>query len=126
MAFETHGERVTLNSTSDLSVGRLVAVNATGYAAYTGSAGGKVIGVVTDATTGASGRVNVVQTSGVARITVPGSSLAVGDWVAASSVGKPIAASGQNFIIGQVIAGSSGSTGRVLSMQISPQGRASS
>jgi len=126
MAYETLGERITLPSTSDLAVGRMVAVNGTGYAAYTGSAGGKVIGVVVDATTGTQGRVNVIQTSGVARITVPGSSLAAGDWVAASSVGKPIVASGQNFIIGQVIAGSSGSTGRVLSMQISPQGRASS
>lgn len=45
-----------------------------------------------------------------------GSTLSAGDLVSASSRGKIVAASSDVWVLGQIIAGSSGSTGRILTI----------
>lgn len=71
-----------------------------------------------DSSTGSTedGQVLAVQVGGVALIEAAGSTVAAGDLVAASSVGRVIKWTTGKIGIGKVVDGSSGSTGRLLSV----------
>lgn len=129
MAYDHDGVYLTLSATTGLTKQRFVTVNSAGKAAYP-AAGAVTVGVLTDIDQGTTGsatdQVATIQVAGVAKVSAPGSTLAVGDSVAATSVGRAKPSTGQNFIQGIVVSGSSGSTGRVLSVLLRTQGRASS
>lgn len=57
-----------------------------------------------------------VAVAGVVKVRAAGSTMAVGNWVAASSAGLAIAPSTDGYVVGRIIAGTSGTTGRILTM----------
>lgn len=125
MAFEIpdQGQQYTLpastgilgSSTAPVKF-RFVTVNASGQAAFP-AAGASVAGVLQGNVT----RVNEAATifgAGISKVEATGSTVAVGDLVATSSVGKAVALSGGAYAVGRVVLGSSGSSGRYLTVRL--------
>jgi hypothetical protein len=76
-----------------------------------------------DSSTGSTRDVSLgVQIVGIAEVEAAGGSLSVGDLVAASSVGRAIAWTTGKVGVGRVWAGSSGTTGRIISVHLQPFG----
>lgn len=119
MAWDAADEFITLPATTGLKQYQFVSVNSAGKLANP-TAGGRVVGVlVSSGTNGtAANPVGTVQIVGVAKAYAKGSTLGVGDTVSASSLGyaKPSTASG--YVIGYVVDGTSGSTGRIISVTL--------
>lgn len=128
MAYEVDGQHVTLpfGATGVRGPHRAVALNASGQLIYPSAAGKAAVGVlVTSGTTGGTsitGRVGTVKYAGVAKVEAPGSTLSAGDLFAWTSRGQAKALAAGNVCAGYVISGSSGSTGRVLSVLLLPFG----
>lgn len=122
MAYEIPGQLITLPaSTGVLNKPFIfVTVNSSGQAALP-AAGASVAGVTQMAATVVNQAVTVM-VSGVSKVIAPGSTVALGDVVAASSVGRAVALSGGAYAVGRVIEGTSGSTGRYLTVLLSPIG----
>jgi hypothetical protein len=97
-----------------------VTVSSSG-AATVPAAGASIAGVLQNAPQYV-GEAATVMVSGVSKVVAPGSTVSVGDVVAASSVGRAVALSGGAYAVGRVISGSSGSTGRYLTVLLSPIG----
>jgi hypothetical protein len=57
-----------------------------------------------------------VVNDGIAKVEAAGSTVSLGDLVAASSVGRVVANTTGTTAVGRVVDGSSGSTGRILSI----------
>lgn len=124
MAWENKSGFYTLPASTGLSQFRFVTVNTSGNLAYP-AAGAPVIGVlVSSGTTGSTDdrQVGTVQSIGVAKVTAIASTLAVGDTVAASSIGRAVPSSATDYTVGIVVDGSSGGVGRVMSVALIPIG----
>ena len=116
MAWENHDAIITVPATTGLAAFRFVKIDSAGKAAYP-AAGIAPIGVSLVSTTGSTRDVAIpVQIVGVAKVSAPGSTVAKGDIVSASSVGRARALSAGDYAVGYVVDGSSGSTGRILSV----------
>lgn len=121
MAHEIPDLVVTLEASTDLSARQFhaVVINSAGMAALP-AVGVPIYGVLQNKPI--EGEAGTVMVSGITKMFAAGSTLAVGDLVAASSRGRAIPAGAGNYAIGQVVFGSSGSTGRILSVALLPIG----
>lgn len=122
MAHEIPDLVVTLEASTDLSARQFhaVVVNSAGMAALPGAAGLPIYGVLQNKPI--EGEAGTVMNSGITKMFAAGSTLAVGDLVAASSIGRAIVPGAGAYAIGRVVFGSSGSTGRILSVALMPIG----
>ena len=68
------------------------------------------------ATTSTEAEAVPVAISGVAKVRLAASTAAAGNWIAASSAGLGIAPSTDGYVLGKLVAGTSGTTGRIGSM----------
>lgn len=115
MAYEIPGHAFTLEASTDLSAFqyRFVTVDTDGNAALAGD-GAPVIGVLQNKPT--EGQAASIHGTGISKVKAAGSTVAKGDLVASSSVGYAVALGAGDYAVGRVIEGSSGSTGRVLTV----------
>ena len=121
MAYEIPGQLITLPAGStSLAQFTFVTVSSSG-AAVLPAAGASIAGVLQNAPQYAN-EAATVMVSGVSKVVAPGSTVSVGDLVAASSVGRAVALGAGAYAVGRVIEGSSGSTGRYLTVLLSPIG----
>lgn len=122
MAYEIPGQMVTVPASADLTAKQytFVTVDANGQAASP-AAGGTVFGVLQNKPE-AAGVAASVMINGLSKVKAAGSTVAAGDVVAASTAGRAIAVGAGNYAVGRVIAGSSGSTDRILTVDITPVG----
>lgn len=108
---------------------RFVVLDSTGGCDYpdASTVGGSVSGVlVSSGTTGstdASSAYGAIQTAGVALVEAESSTLAAGALVSASSVGRAQPATNAgDFVVGRIVAGSSGGANRQVSVLLQPLG----
>ena len=128
MAWEVPGVIVSVAASTGLKQNTFCVMGTAGKVTKPPTAGPPVLGVIYDSgTTGStSSRQYVsVQVSGVAKVKAPASTVAVGDLISASSLGEVAACAGQDYIVGQVVSGSSGAA-RLVSVALVPGGRYSS
>ena len=120
MAYEIPGFSFTLkastgvlSSTSAARQFRFVDVNASGQAVFTA---GAAVGVMTNKPTAENQAVTVVN-DGIVKVEAAGSTIASGDYVTSDSSGRISATAGTSAnTLGRVVEGSSGSTGRILTV----------
>lgn len=119
MAYEIPGFSFTLPASTGVlnTQFRMVTINASGEAAFP-AAGAAIVGCMTNKPT-LSGQAATIVNDGIVKIEAAGSTVATGDLVAASSIGRVILGTTNNTIVGRVVSGSSGSTGRILSVLLS-------
>ena len=119
MAYETPGPGFTLPASTGLKQFRFVSMSGTSLA-YPAK-GAAVVGVTYSGGTTGSTRdpqyLTVVD-RGIVKVEALTSTLAAGDLCSASSVGYAIPSTAGAYAVGRVVAGSSGGTGRVLSVQL--------
>jgi hypothetical protein len=97
---------------------RAVTVNSAGKAAYP-ALGAPIAGVLRKGSTHSTRDDQICEIypiGSIAKMAAGASTMAAGEFVAASSVGYAVAATGGAHRIGQIVAGSSGAAGRVLSV----------
>lgn len=125
MAWELPGIDISLPTTSTgLVQYRFVNVSTSGNVIYP-TGGGPSIGVIQDGTTGSTRqpRACTVRVAGVSKLAVvAGSTVGVGQIVVASSVGSAVGSTAGDYVSGRVIAGTSGSGARVLTVLVLPSG----
>lgn len=111
-------------ATTGIKSKRFVALNSTSGKLRYPANGALAIGVTfADSSTGSTNDVSLaVQAYGVAEVEAAGSTLAAGALIAASSVGRAIIWSTGKMGLGQMVYGSSGSTGRIVSVLLKPFG----
>ena len=118
MAYEIPGRTITLEASTDLSgyQFRFVGVDSAGKAALAvlSTGDGDVLGVLQNKPT--AGQAASIMIDGVSKIISLGSTLSAGDLVGNSTDGRANVLASGDKIRGRVIYGSSGSTGRVLTM----------
>lgn len=121
MAYEIPGKMITLQASTDLSSYqyRFVTVDANGRAALAGN-GVSILGVLQNKPS--DDQAASIMIDGVSKVKAAGSTVAAGDLVTSSSVGLAAAAAGGEYVVGRVLLGSSGSTGRMLTVALSPVG----
>lgn len=114
MAYEIPGFSFTLPASTGVNGAqfRFVSINASGEAAFAAGAG--AVGVMTNKPDG-DGIAATIVNNGIVKVEAAGSTVAVGDLVTSDSSGRAAAATSTNAL-GRVVLGSSGSTGRVLSV----------
>lgn len=129
MAWENTSPFVTLLPSTGLRQFRFVTVKTTGLIGYPNAStvGQAVTGVlVSNGTTGSTVdpvKGGTVQIYGVAKVEAESSTVAVGDWITSSSVGRVQSSSNAgDFVVGQVVAGTSGGANRILSVLLLPVG----
>lgn len=129
MAWESGGTFITLPLTTGLRQYRFVKVNTSGNAVYPSAStvGEAVVGVlVSEGTTGSTVdpvRGGTIQIGGVAKVEAEASTVAKGDTITASSVGRVQSSSNAgDYAVGIVVDGSSGAANRVVSVLLSPIG----
>lgn len=127
MAYEHNAFNFTFEPSTGLRQFRAVTMTGSEKVGYP-AVGNPIIGILVDqGTTGVAAaaaarrRVSVCM-GGIAKIEAPGSTLAAGDQWSASSVGHARAVAAGHYVCGYVIAGSSGSTNRILTVSIQPIG----
>lgn len=131
MAYEIPGQTITLPF-ADTSTGirqwRCVVLKSSGLVLPKASTVGQSItGVLisagTTGSTSTAGLVGTVQINGVCKVEAESSTISAGDLVSASSVGRVQSSSNAgDYVIGRVIAGSSGAANRVLTVHLQPLG----
>jgi hypothetical protein len=119
MAYDNPDEFITLPATTGLVQYQFVTVNSAGKAARP-AAGARVLGVLVSSGTNGSteDRYATIQLTGVSKAIAKGSTLGVGDTVSASSIGYAKPSTSGGYVIGLVLEGSSGSTGRIISVSL--------
>ena len=108
-------------ASTGLAAYRAVTVNSAGKAAYP-TLGQPIVGVLRTGSTHSTRDDQVCEVyplGSIAKMNAVGTTIAAGDYVQATSVGRAKATTGGSYRIGQVIAGSSGAAGRILSVLIS-------
>ena len=127
MAYEIPGQMVTLPaSTSVLSTTsvnmqyRLVSISTAGEASL-GSLGATIFGVMQNKPL-VEGEAVTIMVNGLSKVQAHGSTVSAGQLVACSTVGMVQATTGGAYTVGRIVAGSSGSTGRYLTLSIEPIG----
>jgi hypothetical protein len=120
MAYEIPGQAITLEAGADLSSNQFhfVGVDSNGRAALaiTSTGDGDVFGVLQNKPT--LGQAASIMLNGVTKIVCAGSTLSAGDLVTNSTAGTAAVHTAGDMIRGRIISGSSGSTGRVLTMAL--------
>lgn len=121
MAYEIPGKSISLEASTDLSAYQFhfVTTDANGQAALPAN-GASVLGVLQNKPT--AGEAASIVIDGVSKVIAAGSTVSAGDLVQASSVGRAIALGAGGYAVGRVLYGSSGSTGRVLTVALQPIG----
>ena len=121
MSWESPGKLITLAAGADLSTSQFtfVSVDANG-AAVAASTGGSAFGVLQNKPT--LGQAASIMVNGVSKMIVAGSTLSAGDVVGVGANARPAPLAAGNYAVGRVVFGSSGSTGRILSVSIEPIG----
>jgi len=118
LAYEIPGRAITLEASTDLSSYqfRFVGVDSNGKAALaiTSTGDADVLGILQNKPT--AGQAASIMIDGVSKIVAAGSTLSAGDLVTNSTAGYATVHSAGDMIRGRVLFGSSGSTGRVLTM----------
>lgn len=128
MAYEKVGETDTFTLSTGIRQYRFVRLNAsTGLQYPSGSTVGlAVLGVLISSGSTSStsiDRVGTVQLTGIAKVEAAASTLAVGDVVSASSIGQAQPATNAgDFVVGRIVAGSSGASNHIVSVALSPLG----
>lgn len=119
MAWDAADEFITLPATTGLQQFTLVTVNSAGKIAKP-SLGARVLGVlVSSGTNGtATNPVGTVQIVGIAKVLAAGSTLSAGDTYSANASGYAKPTTGSAYVGGFVVDGSSGSTGRIISVSL--------
>jgi len=118
VAYEIPGRTITLEAAADLSASQFhfVGVNSAGKAALailsTGT--GDVLGILQNKPI--AGQAASIMIDGVSKVVSQGSTLAAGDLVGNSTSAKANVVAAGDMIRGTILYGSSGSTGRVLTM----------
>lgn len=122
----------TFPQSTGLRRGRFVAVGTNGKLKYPAAGGSGVIGVlISEGTTGSTavpkrgGTVQLLGAGGIAKVEAVGGTLSRGSTVAfvsASSRGMAKASTAAGRRLGYVVAGTSGSTGRMLTVLLAPMG----
>ena len=122
MAIEIPGQVVTVPASGDLSglQFRFMTLDSAGEAAKPAE-GVPIYGVLQNKPD-AQGIAATIMTNGISKMTTIASTVSVGDLVATSTAGEPIAVTSGDFTVGRVVRGSSGGAGRFLSIQIEPIG----
>lgn len=118
MAYEIPGRTITLAASTDLSAGQFhfVGVASDGRAelAILSTGDGNVLGILQNKPT--EDQAASIMIDGVSKIVAQGSTLSAGDLVGNSTSAKANVVASGDMIRGRIIYGSSGSTGRVLTM----------
>lgn len=108
------------------AVGQFEAVSWNGSAVVHPASGARITGVVRTLESSGSTSSTPVATlyppGSIAIVKAAGSTVSAGDFVSFSTAGYAKALASGDYCAGQVIAGSSGSTGRYLSVLIAPYG----
>jgi len=127
MAIEIPGQRYTfpastavLSTTSVNWQFRFVELDSDGQL-IAPTAGGNVVGVLQNKPT-YENEAGTVMINGVSKVQVAGSTRSVGDSVGGSTAGMAIAPTTAALARGVIVRGSSGSTGRLLSVQLANLG----
>jgi hypothetical protein len=116
MAYEIPGQLITLPASTNMSTYqfRFVTANASKQAALNGD-GLPSMGVLQNKPT-AAGDAATIMINGVSKVAALASTLAAGDLVASSSVGLAVVPAAGDYTLGRVLEGSSGGTGRILTV----------
>lgn len=118
MAYEIPGRTITLEAAADLSARQFhfVGVDSAGKAALAITSTGEadVLGILQNKPT--AGQAASIMIDGVSKIVAVGSTMSAGDLVTNSTAGRATPHTAGDMIRGRVLFGSSGSTGRVLTM----------
>jgi len=123
MAIEIPGQVVTVAASTDLSAlqFRFMTLDSNGEAAVPAGSTAPIYGVLQNKPN-AQGIAASIMVNGISKMRPTASTLSVGDLVASSTSGEPIPVAGGDFTVGRVVRGSSGSTGRIISVQLEPIG----
>lgn len=125
MAWDSPGHIVSFPTTSTGLVRyRFVNISTSGNLIYP-TGGGPSIGVLQEGSTGSTTapRSLPVMISGISKIdVVAASTVGVGQIVVASSVGSPVGSTAGDYVSGRIVAGTSGSSRRILSVLVLPSG----
>lgn len=110
------------NSTG-LKPRRFCTVNTSGYAQYPTN-GSPAVGVMLTGSTGSTKaqQAITIQSWGIGRVEAKGGALKQGAQCKATSVGRAASCTAGDYAVGFVVDGSTGSTGRVLSVLLYPIG----
>jgi hypothetical protein len=107
-------------STGDLYKG--VVINSSGHVVVPDTTGNILAAGVlygrTGTTSGAGSEVVPVATAGVVKVRMAASTLSAGDVIGFSTAGLGIAPTTDAYVFGEIVYGSSGTTGRVVSVQV--------
>lgn len=118
MAYEIPGFSFTVPASTGVTGTqfRFVSIDGNGEAVFTAGAG--AIGVMTNKPDGDGIAATIVR-DGIVKVQAAGSTVSQGDLVTSDSSGRASAGTSTNAL-GRVVAGSSGSTDRVLSVLLGP------
>jgi hypothetical protein len=121
MAYEIPGHSITLEASTDLSAYqyRFVVSNGDNTCTLAGN-GVAVTGVLQNKPK--AGQAASIVVDGVSKVKAHGSTVSAGDVIASSTVGMVSALGAGDYAVGRVLHGSSGSTGRVLTVLLQPIG----
>ena len=101
---------------------RPVVVNSSGHVIVPNTTGNVLpFGVLygrTSTTSAAGSQAVPVAINGIVKLQMAASTLAVGDYVAASTAGYGAAPTTDAYVMGQIVSGSSGGAGRVVSVKL--------
>lgn len=118
MAYEIPGRTITLEASTDLSGAQFhfVGVDADGKAelAILSTGTGDVLGILQNKPI--EGQAASIMIDGVSKISAVGSTLAAGDLLGNSTAGQANVVAAGDMIRGTVLFGSSGATGRILTV----------
>lgn len=118
MAYEIPGKSITLEASTDLSAAQFhfVGVDGDGKAQLSilSTGDGDVLGILQNKPT--EGQASSIMIDGVSKVYAAGSTLAAGDLVGNTTAGRAGVRTAGDSIRGTVLFGSSGSTGRILTM----------
>lgn len=128
MAYEKLGANTfTATMSTGLRQYRGVRLTSTGGLGYPSGSTARlaIVGVLISSGSTSSttpGSPGTVQVDGIAKIEAAASTVSVGDPVAISTAGQVVALTANDFCVGRVVAGSSGSANRLLSVLLQPLG----
>ena len=121
MAYEIPDQVITLPATTGIPAFRFVNFNGSKLVLATSE--GDFDGVTYESSTGSTADRSVgIITQGVARVTANGSTASAGDQIAVGPGGRAMAVAAGDYVVGKIIDGTSGSTGRVVTVLLKHTG----
>ncbi len=119
MAYEIPGQMVTVPASTTIVQYTFVDIGTDGRL-IAPTSGAAVFGVLQNKPT--EDQAGTVMLNGISKVLTDATTMSVGDLVATSTAGYAVDLAATDFAIGRVVAGTSGSTGRVMTIQISAMG----